>query len=105
MAYQVRVTARAERDAEAAIRYLRRHSRATAWRWHAALLEAVRSLEGQPERCGLAPEAEELAIELRQLLFGKRRHVYRLLFTIAGNTVNVLHIRHATRRPLQPGDL
>jgi hypothetical protein len=39
------------------------------------------------------------------LLFGKRRGVYRILFTMAGNTVNVLHIRHGARAPLKPEDL
>jgi plasmid stabilization system protein ParE len=104
MAYQVRITARAERDAGEAIRYLQQRSRAAAARWHAGLTEALRSLEEQPERCGSAPEAEELGIGLRQFLFGKRRGVYRVLFTIEGDTVNVLHIRHAAQRPLQPGD-
>jgi plasmid stabilization system protein ParE len=104
MAYHVRIAARAERDAEEAIRYLQQRSRTGAARWHAGLTEALRSLEDQPERCGLAPEAEELGIELRQLLFGKRRGVYRVLFTIDADTVNVLHIRHAAQRPLQPGD-
>jgi plasmid stabilization system protein ParE len=80
MAYQVRITARAEQDAENALQYRQRHSGASAARWHAGLLEAVQSLEEQPERCGLAPEAGELGIDLRQLLFGKRRNVY----TVAG---------------------
>jgi plasmid stabilization system protein ParE len=68
-------------------------------------LEAVKSLAEQPERCGFAPEVEELGIELRQLLFGKRRSIYRVLFTVTAQSVNVLHIRHAARQPLRPGDL
>jgi plasmid stabilization system protein ParE len=105
MAYRVRIAARAEADVEKALGWMLRRSAAAAGRWHAGLLAAVDSLEEQPERCGLAPEAEDLGIELRQLLFGRRRGVYRILFTIAGNVVNVLHIRHATRQPLRPGDL
>jgi hypothetical protein len=31
---------------------------------------------------------------------GHRPHVYRILFAITGNTVNILHIRHGRRRPL-----
>jgi hypothetical protein len=68
-------------------------------------LAAVQSLEEQPERCGLAPEAEDLGLALRQLLFGKRQGLWRILFTVEGNTVNVLHLRHAAREPLRPGDL
>jgi plasmid stabilization system protein ParE len=105
MSYQVRLAARAEQDAEDILLYLQQQSRIGAARWHASLLAAIDALAEQPERCGLAPEADDLGLPLRQLLFGKRRGVYRLLFTVAGQTVNVLHIRHAARRPLEPGDL
>jgi hypothetical protein len=42
--------------------------------------------------------------EVRQLLYGRRPHTYRILFTIEGDVVQVLHIRHARRRPgeIQP---
>jgi toxin ParE1/3/4 len=39
---------------------------------------------------------------LRHLLFGKKPHVYRVIFAIDGRAlvVRVLHIRHGARRPL-----
>jgi plasmid stabilization system protein ParE len=105
MAYQVQITARAERDSEEILSYLEQHSRNGAARWHSGLTKATRSLEEQPERYGLAPEAADLGIDLRQVLFGNRRGIYRVLFTVEGSTVNVLHIRHASRRSLKPGVL
>jgi hypothetical protein len=37
---------------------------------------------------------------VRQLLYGRNPHVYRILFTIEAETVKILHIRHGRRRPL-----
>jgi hypothetical protein len=105
MSYRVRLAIRAIRDAAATISFIRRKSGRSAMRWHAALVEAVLSLEDHPERCELAPEAEMLGIELRQRLFGKRRNVYRILFIVVGQVVNVVHIRHAARKAWRPRDL
>jgi plasmid stabilization system protein ParE len=102
MPHEVLITARAEADVAAALAWLNERSLAAASRWHAALLATVQTLEDGPERCPLAAEAQDLGIELRELLFGKRPSVYRILFTIEGNTVNVLHIRHAGRDWLKP---
>ena len=104
MAHQVRITARALADIDEALTWLSQQSSQAAARWHASLLEKVQTLEEYPERCPLAAEAEVLRVELRQLLFGKRRRVYRILFTIEANVVNVLHIRHAAQDWLQPED-
>ncbi|HZW33521.1 MAG TPA: hypothetical protein VFF52_22570 [Isosphaeraceae bacterium] len=37
---------------------------------------------------------------MRVLLYGKRRGVYRVLFTIRGDTVHVLTVRHSAQRSL-----
>jgi hypothetical protein len=65
----------------------------------------IDTLEMQPLRCPLALEAAELGIELRELHFGRRRGVYRILFTVQGRTVHVLHIRHSARDAASPADL
>jgi len=62
--------------------------------------EAIASLSSLPERCPLAPENARFPFEVRQLLYGRKPHVYRILFTIEGDAVKILHIRHARRRPL-----
>jgi hypothetical protein len=38
---------------------------------------------------------------VRHLLYGRRPHVYRILFTIESDVVQVLHIRHGRRRPVR----
>jgi len=44
--------------------------------------EAVASLAELPHRCPLAPENKEFPFEVRQLLYGRKPHQYRVLFTI-----------------------
>jgi plasmid stabilization system protein ParE len=105
MAYSVRITARALREIDKAIEWLAERSRAAAVRWHQQLLEAVQSLGDNPERWGLAPENEWYPGELRQLLHGKRRGVYRILFEVRGDTVYILRIRHSAQALLEPGEL
>jgi hypothetical protein len=53
----------------------------------------------------LADEAADLGLELRQLLFGRRRGVYRILFTIDGQTVTIHRVRHAAQDRLSPDDV
>ena len=43
--------------------------------------------------------------EIRQLLYGRRGGVYRVLFTITGRDIRVLHIRHAAREALSAKEL
>ncbi|MGO4883492.1 MAG: type II toxin-antitoxin system RelE/ParE family toxin [Bryobacteraceae bacterium] len=64
------------------------------------LEDAISSLAEFPRRCPLAPENTSFPFEVRHLLYGSKPHVYRILFTIQGNTVRVLHIRHGRRQRL-----
>jgi hypothetical protein len=48
----------------------------------------------------LASENGHFAEEIRQLLYGRGRNRYRILFTIGEEAVHVLHIRHGARRYL-----
>jgi hypothetical protein len=67
-----------------------------------AMEEAIASLANSPERRAFAPETDRSPFEVRQLLDGRRPHAYRILFTIRGDVVHVLHIRHGRR--LQVGE-
>lgn len=82
---------------------LSEHAGGAGERWFLALDEAIASLATLPARCPMAPENPDSPVELRQLLYGRRPHVYRILFTIEGNTVYVLHVRHGRRKPVFSG--
>jgi plasmid stabilization system protein ParE len=102
MTFRVETTAEAERDADTILDWLlSQHAGDTGIRWFLALQDAIASLAEFPERCPLAPESAVFPFEVRQLLYGHLPHVYRILFTIEGNTVYVLHIRHGRRQPLK----
>lgn len=73
------------------------HARApeAAARWFAGFEDHVASLALLPDRCPVAPESAAFHREVRHLLFGR----YRILFTIAGGSVQVMHVRHGARLP------
>jgi plasmid stabilization system protein ParE len=63
------------------------------------------TLETYPERCTLAAEAEEIGLEIRELLFGRRQGTYRILFRIRGPVVQILRIWHGARDRLTAHDV
>ena len=83
----------------------RRVSVASSARWHAGILRKIRSLADHPEMWPLADEAEDLEMELREVLFGRRRQVYRILFTIDGTTVHIHRVRHGSQDRLSEYDV
>jgi plasmid stabilization system protein ParE len=97
--YRVEPTDKALVDAGEAYFWLNEQSEA-ALRWYEGLIKAFRSLEKNPFRCKLAPESAFFAEEIRQLNYGK----YRILFTVEGETVFVLRVRHGAQTYLKPED-
>jgi toxin ParE1/3/4 len=95
---KVEITALAEADLETIYLHIREDSLIRAAEWRQGLLQAAQALEQFPDRCPLATESGA-ALEIRQLLYGR----YRVLFTIARDTVYILHFRHSARQPLTAG--
>src|SRR5687768_3109967 len=103
MAFRVELAAEAEREADAILTWLiEHHAGETGYRWIPGMHDAIMSLETLPKRCPLAPESSRFRFEVRQLLYGRKPHVYRILFTIEGYTVHVLHIRRPRQQLLEP---
>src|SRR3569832_744971 len=98
MAFRVKPTPRATRDLDAILEWLLSNETGeTGLRWFQRMREAVASLSDLPYRCPLAPESKHFPFEVRQLLYGRKPHQYRVLFTIHEDEVIVLHIRHGRR--------
>jgi plasmid stabilization system protein ParE len=101
MAFRVKQTAQADKDLDGILEWLlEREAGDTGLRWFQRLKEALLSLNEMPHRCPIAPENKEFPYEVRQLLYGRKPHRYRVLFAIEGDTVIILHIRHGRRRHL-----
>ena len=104
MTSRVEITRRAAREIEDQYRWLAERWPAAADRLRDSLLAAVGSLEKNPERCPEALEAEWYGPGLRQLLHGRRRRIYRILFEIRGDVVLVVRVRHSAQDLLGPED-
>ena len=66
---------------------------------------AIYSLRELPERCPVLRQFSRPTDAVRQLLYGRYPHVYKIYFTIEAGTVWVLHIRHGARRAPKRGEL
>ncbi len=111
MAYRVDISPSVLQDAEDAFLWIREQSPTSASDWFKGLLESIYSLEKFPTRCAIAPESEEVGFKIRQLLYGKRKFVHRILFTIGydekadEDVVRVYRIRHTARRTLNVDEI
>ena len=104
MKYRVIVTPDAEKDLRQVCRYIRSHGAPEAARlWMTGVRKRIKTLATHPERAPLAPERTSFEEPIREPFYGSgNRGTYRILFVIIGNTVFVLHVRHGSRRPLEP---
>ena len=101
MEYQIDISDEAEAELDAAYLYLSGRSLDAAYRWYKGAQEAIDSLSSLPHRCILAPENSQYPNnEVRQLLYGSGKSVYRILFTVfeEDKLVRVLHFRHGARQ-------
>ena len=105
MAFQVEITPIAEAQIEGCYCWYRERNPAFADRWFRGLMNQIATLQEKPQRCALAVEHKVFPEEVRQLLYGKSKAVFRVLFTIRGTTVYVLYVRHASQAPMTMDDL
>lgn len=96
MKYTLEITFHAMEDIDQAYLFIREDSPANAEAWKDGLMTKARSLTEFPRRCPLAPEAQLLELEIRQLLYG----AYRILFMVGSDRVQILHVRHGARQPI-----
>jgi len=105
MKYCIEISSMAEAEADSAfLRLSQITSLVKANQWYSGLLQAIESLSQMPKRCPLARENKYFSQEIRQLLYGRGRNSYRVLFTILEgqgmSTVRILHIRHASQQTI-----
>jgi plasmid stabilization system protein ParE len=102
MAHKVVITPEAEGDLRAIGDYIvAQHAPEAARRFVQSLRRRIAALRTFPDGYGLAPEAQAVSVELRQLIHG----MYRILYTVEGNTVTIHAVRHGARRPLRRDEL
>jgi plasmid stabilization system protein ParE len=107
MSLQVVITKQAEREMQSAFNWWAEHrSKPQADRWYAGLTKAIADLSENPQRHGQSRERQRFAYEIRDLLFGLGRPpTHRAVFTIRGEEVVVLSVRHVAQQELSPEDI
>ncbi len=104
MAFRVEISPRAFADLDEIAQYIKQQgSLDQAEEWFNGIIAAIRTLEDLPSRCPVADESEDLAQEVRLLLYGKRNRRYRVYYSIQQRTrstgsVRVFHVRHWARK-------
>ena len=83
----------AERDVIRIYEYIERHSPERALKWFAEIEQQAKTLSQIPKRCPVIPEADEIGVEYRHLIWGQ----YRSLFRIEGGTVYVVRVVHGAQ--------
>jgi plasmid stabilization system protein ParE len=102
MSFGVAITDTAYAEIGRAYAWLAERNEVAADKWRSSLLAAIENLAENPRRYPLAPEDDWYPGELRQLLMGKRRGTYRILFEIVGETVYIVRVRHGAQDLLSP---
>ncbi len=103
MAYQVSISARAERDLAQLYDDINAPDSETARRWYSGLKQSILSLEESPNRCAATSENSKF----RHLLYGDKPYVYRVIYRVwkREKRVEILHIRHGARRRFTRSEL
>lgn len=103
MEFQVRMLRRSLRDLEDIYKEIHASDSEAAFRWFKGLNGAILSLEANPARGAITAESKHY----RQLLYGRKPNIYRIIYNIEidNRIVNVIHLRHGARREFTSADL
>ena len=106
-AYRVGLADSAKVDADAIYKTIVAAATLRGAEWFEKLMDGLYTLENVPYRCPLAREAKKARREIRCLLFGKGRDIYRILCEVdeATRAVWILHIRHGARRDVKAREI
>ena len=107
MVYRVNFAASAEEDLERLSLWVASQAPLRGPVWFSGLELAIGTLDRIPHRGPLAPENYQPDDGIRQLLYGKKPNVYRILYYVdeKEKVVHILHIRHGARRPIPSKEL
>jgi plasmid stabilization system protein ParE len=101
MTYHVEFSKRARQDLGSLYRSINAEQSPAAARWFNGLEDFILRLETAP-RMGMVTHEDA---SVRQLVYGKKPHFYRVLYEVNDyeHLVRILRIRHGKRLPPSPG--
>jgi plasmid stabilization system protein ParE len=106
MTYRVTILRRAWQDVQAIETYIAARSKQGAKSWVKGFDNAIASLKKNPLQEPLAPENDEFAEEIRNIMFRTRKgRTYRAIFLVRGDEVRVLRIQGAGQDTLSADNI
>jgi toxin ParE1/3/4 len=96
--YRVVITPCAADDLRAAHAWFLAENPVYAAKWLEDIQSGISGLENLPESRPIAPESDDFDCEIRHMIIG-RGIPWRVFFTIDGETVYILHVRHGNWHP------
>lgn len=106
MEYLVRFTRRASKEMHCIAEWYHDQNTGLGEMWLRGIQHAIGQLSKNPDRFGLAHEADSFSYELRELYYGLgRRKTHRVLFRIGTHEVVVFGIRHFSQQDATPDNL
>ena len=100
MRFEVIITPSAKADIFETRTWLLENYPDTADQWLWQISQCVATLAKFPARCPISEESLAFDVEVRQLLCGKKPHIYRILFSIYNEKVHVLRVRYTRQQRL-----
>ena len=97
MEFQVKLTRSSEQQIESIYLWIKKRNPEYADQWFRGLMNLIATLQDKPRRCPLVKENYSTSEEIRQILYGKSRNKYRVVFAIREDTVHILYIRHSAQ--------
>ena len=91
--YKIDIAPEAAREIEDIYLYIAEDSPNNAVRWYFAIYDKIQTLKDFPARCPIAFEDRYYDYEIRHLIFGN----YRVLYRIQDKIVQILHIKHGAQ--------
>jgi toxin ParE1/3/4 len=91
--YKVLITKIAEEDIRNIFEYILNDNRRAAERWKGEVKSQIASLKELPKRCSIIPEADDIGIDYRHIIYGD----YRTIYKITGDAVFIMRVFHCSR--------
>jgi plasmid stabilization system protein ParE len=103
--YDVVVQRHARRDIWETHAWIAERAPSAADKWLDRLQAKISTLEERPDRCPVIAKRPRLSFDVRELLYGRKPYVFRIIFVIDGSRVRVLRVRRGQRRQLTSEEL
>ena len=97
--FKIKIPPHVENEIEHYVDVIAQDNVTAALNWYREIEAQIYTLDQNPKRCPVAFENRFHEYEIRNLIFGN----YRVLFRIENKTVQILHVKHGKmeRKPLK----